>query len=313
VTPVRVAVVDMGSNSTRLLVADVGDDGTVTELERESIVTRLGQGVDSTGALAEEAEQRVYAALEGYRSQIERLGAEVTVGVLTSAVRDASNGEEFAQTVRDRFGIAARAIPGDEEARLSYLGATGGQAPGHPTLVIDIGGGSTELIVGDAGEMSFHVSTQVGVVRHTERHLHSDPPTAAQLAALREDAAATFAAAIPEDVRSAPERGIAVAGTATQCAAIVLGAYDRARVQGHVLERAGLEDLLARLAALPLEQRREVPGLDPERAPTIVAGAAILLEATATFGLERVEVSENDILRGAALGYTAFLGPATQL
>src|SRR4051794_5842431 len=223
----RVAVVDMGSNSTRLLVADVGDDATVQELARESIVTRLGQGVDRTGALADEAKERVYAALERFRAEIERLGAELTVGVLTSAVRDASNGADFAQTVRDRFGIAARAIPGDEEARLSYLGATGGMAPGHPTLVVDIGGGSTELIVGDAGEMSFHVSTQVGVVRHSERHLHRDPPAEAELATLRADAAEAFAAAVPADVRTAPERGIAVAGTATQCAAIELGVYDR--------------------------------------------------------------------------------------
>jgi exopolyphosphatase/guanosine-5'-triphosphate,3'-diphosphate pyrophosphatase len=309
---VRVAVVDMGSNSTRLLVADVGGDGAVNELERESIVTRLGQGVDTTGALADEAKERVYAALERFRADIDGLGADLVVGVLTSAVRDASNGEEFAETVRERFGIAARAIPGDEEARLSYLGATGGLAPGHPTLVIDIGGGSTELIVGDAGEMSFHVSTQVGVVRHTERHLHSDPPIEEELAALRRDAAETFAAAVPRDVRETAEHGIAVAGTATQTAAIELGVYDRARVHGHVLEASALETLLGRLAALPLDQRREVPGLDPERAPTIVAGAAILLEAMATFGLERVEVSENDILRGVALGHSAFLKSDTQ-
>src|SRR4051794_33863018 len=308
----RVAVVDMGSNSTRLLVADVGDDATVQELARESIVTRLGQGVDRTGALADEAKERVYAALERFRAEIDRLAAELTVGVLTSAVRDAANGAAFAGTVRERFGIAARAIGGDEEARLSYFGATGGQAPGHPTLVIDIGGGSTELIVGDAGEMSFHVSTQVGVVRHTERHLHGDPPAAGELEALRHNAADAFAAATSADVRAMPERGIAVAGTATQCAAIELGVYDRARVHGHVLERPTLEQMLARLAGLPLEQRREVPGLDPARAPTIVAGAAILLEAMATFGLKRVEVSENDILRGVALGYTAFLERDTQ-
>jgi exopolyphosphatase/guanosine-5'-triphosphate,3'-diphosphate pyrophosphatase len=309
---VRVAVVDMGSNSTRLLVADVGDDGGVTELERESIVTRLGQGVDTTGALADEAKERVYAALERFRADIDRLGAARVVGVLTSAVRDASNGEAFAETVRERFGIAARAIPGDEEARLSYLGATGGTVPGHPTLVIDIGGGSTELIVGDAGEMSFHVSTQVGVVRHTERHLHTDPPTEDELAALRRDACEAFAAAVPADVRDTPERGIAVAGTATQTAAIELGVYDRARVHGHVLEAPGLQKLLGRLAGLPLEQRREVAGLDPARAPTIVAGVAILLEAMATFGLEQVDVSENDILRGVALDHTAFLEPGTQ-
>ena len=116
-----------------------------------------------------------------------------------------------------------------------------------------------------------------------------------------------FAAAVPEDIRRAPERAIAVAGTATQSAAIAVGEYERDRVHGHVLERGELEEMLAQLRSLPLERRREVPGLDPERAPTIVAGVAILLEALATFALERVEVSENDILRGVALGYTAFL------
>jgi exopolyphosphatase / guanosine-5'-triphosphate,3'-diphosphate pyrophosphatase len=301
----RVAVADLGSNSTRLLIADVSDDGSYQELVRRSTVTRLGQGVDSAGHLAEEAKERVLAVLEEYSAEVERLGAEVTVGVLTSAVRDSADGEAFAATIRERFGIAARAIPGDEEARLSYQGATSGHDTEHATLVIDIGGGSTELIVGTGADPAFHVSTQVGVVRHTERHLHGDPPTSEELAALRREAAAAFAIAVPDDVRAA--EAIAIAGTATQCAAIALGEYDRERVQGHVLARAELEEMLAMLAALPLERRRRVPGLDPDRAPTIVAGAAILLEALGALGLERVEVSENDILRGVALGYTAFL------
>ncbi len=309
---VRVAVVDIGSNSTRLLVADVGENSAIEELARRSTVTRLGQGVDATGSLAPEAKERVYAVLEGYRSEIDALGAEQIVGVLTSAVRDAADGEAFAATVRERFGIAAQAIPGDEEARLSFLGATAGHATGRPTLVVDIGGGSTELIVGTADEMTFHVSTQVGVVRHTERHLHGDPPGDDELAALRAGAAATFAAEVPAATRALPDSGIAVAGTATQCAAVAMGVYDRERVHGYVLERAELEEILARLASLPLAERREVPGLDPARAPTIVAGAAILLEVLASFGLERIEVSENDILRGVALRHTTLQGRAHQ-
>jgi exopolyphosphatase/guanosine-5'-triphosphate,3'-diphosphate pyrophosphatase len=301
----RVAVADLGSNSTRLLIADVGDDGAYEELVRRSTVTRLGQGVESAGHLADEAKERVFAVLEEYSAEIERLGAEVTVGVLTSAVRDSADGETFASTVRERFGIAAHAIPGEQEARLSYRGATAGHDTDHVTLVIDIGGGSTELIVGTGAEVTFHVSTQVGVVRHTERHLHGDPPSPQELASLRQEAAATFGAEVPDDV-SATE-AIAVAGTATQCAAIALGEYDRERVQGHVLAREELEETLAMLAALPLARRRQVPGLDPDRAPTIVSGAAILLEVLGAFGLERVEVSENDILRGVALGYSAFL------
>ena len=293
----RVAVVDLGSNSTRLLVAELHPGGAIDELERRSTVTRLGQGVDATGRLADEAMERVYAVLGEYRAAA--AGAPM-IGVLTSAVRDAANGEAFTKTVRERFGIAARTIPGEEEARLTFLGATSEEPAEMPTAVIDIGGGSTEFVVGAADGLRFHHSTQVGVVRHSERHLHGDPPPAAQLAALREDAAATFACEIPAGL--GVTRAIAVAGTATQTAAI-LGA--------RVLERPALDELLARLASVPLEERRTTPGLDPDRAPTIVAGVAILLEAMAAVGCERVEASDHDILRGAALEHTTFLKPAT--
>ena len=291
----RVAVVDMGSNSTRLLIADVAPDGAITELARRSTVTRLGQGVDANGALAAEAMERVFAVLADFRETIDALGADHTVGVLTSATRDAANGAQFAAAVRERFGIAARTIDGDEEARLTYLGATSERRATVPTAVIDIGGGSTEIVLGQNDALRFHVSTQIGVVRHTERHLHHDPPTADELARLRADAATTFAAELPADLGA--QAAIAVAGTATQSAA-VLGSEH--------LERAELEALLARLAALALTQRREVAGLDPDRAPTIVAGVAILLEAMTALGLGAVEVSDHDILRGAALQYTAF-------
>jgi exopolyphosphatase/guanosine-5'-triphosphate,3'-diphosphate pyrophosphatase len=218
------------------------------------------------------------------------------VGVLTSAVRDAADGADFTDAVREHFGIAARTIAGEEEARLTFLGATSERPAAERTAVIDIGGGSTEIVVGTKGALEFHHSTQVGVVRHSERHLHSDPPTPAELAALREDAAATFAAEIPGDL--APRQGIAVAGTATQTAAML---------ETPALHRDELEQLLARLAAMPLAERRNVPGLDPARAPTIVAGVAILTEAMDRLGLEHVEASDHDILRGAALEHTALL------
>lgn len=297
----RVAVVDLGSNSTRLLIADVGTDRTVAEIERRSTVTRLGQGVDTTGRLDEQAMERVYAILARYREAIDAHAAAVAVGVLTSAVRDAANGAAFAEAVRTRFGIAARTIPGAEEARLTFAGATSERPASEPTAVIDIGGGSTEIVVGERGEPRFFVSTQVGVVRHTERHLHDDPPSAAQLQALREDAAATFAAQVPRDLGAAA--AIAVAGTATQAAAM-LGT--------EALAREELLTLLDRLAALPLERRRTFPGLDPERAPTIVAGVAVLLEALAALGLDAAEVSDHDILRGVALEHTAFLASPPQ-
>lgn len=301
----RVAVVDIGTNSTRLLVADV-TDGQVEEIERSSTVTRLGQGVDAAGRLAPEAMERVFAVLGRYRERIDALDAgTTTTGVLTSAVRDAENGAEFTTRVRERYGIDARTIAGDEEAQLTFAGATSRRNPEEstPTLVIDIGGGSTELVVGTRGEVEFHVSTQAGVVRQTERHISSDPPNRRQLAAVAGDARATIEAAVPEGMRRKARIGVAVAGTATSLAAIAqrLEPYDPDRAHGYVLELADCEEMLERLAALPLEERRAVPGLHPDRAPTVVAGTVILIAVMRCFGLERVEVSEHDILHGAAL------------
>jgi len=298
----RVAVVDIGTNSTRLLVADV-EEGSVTERQRESIVTRLGEGVDATGALGAEPQARVFAALDQYAEAIERHEATVRTVVMTSAVRDASNGREFADTVRDRYGLSGDTLSGDEEARLSFLGATVTRGDSGPLLVIDIGGGSTEMIVGASGAVDFHVSTQVGVVRHSERHLHSDPPEPNQLEALAADARSVIEAAVPDAVRARVGGAVAVAGTATSCASIdlALDPYDPDRVEGHTLSRARIGELRDRLAALPLAERREVVGLDPARAPTIVAGTVVLLEVLGAFGLDAVEVSEHDILWGVAL------------
>jgi exopolyphosphatase/guanosine-5'-triphosphate,3'-diphosphate pyrophosphatase len=303
----RVAVVDLGTNSTRLLIADV-ENGRVRELDRRTTVTRLGEGVDASGRLADAAMERVFAALAEYRASIDEHGAEHTVAVATSAVRDSANGDEFRAGMRERFGIDARTISGDEEARLTFLGATSAREPGALTVVIDIGGGSTELVVGRGGsEPEFHVSTQAGSVRQTERHLPSDPVPAAELEALREEIRAIVAAAVPADVRERVEAGIAVAGTATSLAAIDqhLEPYDPDRVDGYILTCEATAAMLAQLAATPLEQRRATPGLHPDRAPTIVAGAGILLEAIDAFGLDSVETSEADILHGAALAVSA--------
>src|ERR671917_258943 len=190
----RVAVVDIGTNSTRLLIADVGD-GALEELDRRSVVTRLGEGVDASGRLGDEPVRRVFGVLDEYARAIESLGADRRVAVMTSAVRDAANGADFAAAVHDRYGLDGRTLSGDEEARLTFLGATAARDPEDetPLLVIDIGGGSTELVVGARRAVAFHVSTQVGVVRHTERHIHSDPPEQPELEALAADARATFA------------------------------------------------------------------------------------------------------------------------
>jgi exopolyphosphatase / guanosine-5'-triphosphate,3'-diphosphate pyrophosphatase len=300
---VRIAVLDLGTNSTRLLVADVRD-GKVEEVERKTSITRLGQDVDRTGRLAPEAMERVYETVAGYREIVDELGAKAVVAVATSAVRDSANGDELRETLNDRYGVDVKTITGDEEARLTFLGATSGRPDDSPTLVLDIGGGSTEFVVGrPRSEPDFHVSTKLGSVRQTERHLRHDPPSAEQLDRVRSEARDTIAAEVPEDVRSATSKGIAVAGTATSVAAIdlELDPYDPERVEGHPLTLEKTERILSMLAGLPVEERRGVTGLNPERAPTIVAGVAILAEAMQAFGLDRMSASESDILHGAAL------------
>jgi exopolyphosphatase/guanosine-5'-triphosphate,3'-diphosphate pyrophosphatase len=306
----RVGVVDIGTNSTRLLIADVQEDA-ITELDRRSEVTRLGQGVDTSGRLADEAMERVFATLSAYHDALDAadVPADARVAVLTSATRDAANGSEFTRRVREDYGLDARTIAGEEEARLTFRGATHGRDPQDttPLLVFDIGGGSTELIVGAAGsdEPSFHISLQAGVVRQSERHLHRDPPAPHELQQLADEVLATIEANVPEEIRTSARIAIGVAGTATSLAAIdqELDPYDPRRVHGYVLERAEVELLLARLAQMPLARRREVRGLHPDRAPTIVAGAAILLEVLRAFELDRAEVSEHDLLHGVALAH----------
>jgi exopolyphosphatase / guanosine-5'-triphosphate,3'-diphosphate pyrophosphatase len=299
----RVAVVDIGTNSTRLLVAEI-DDGKVDELDRRTTVTRLGEGLEATGRLSDAAMSRVVDALATYREAIDSHGADRVVAVATSAMRDAANGPDFRDQIQRRFDIDARTISGDEEARLTFLGATAGRDPGADTLVIDIGGGSTEYVTGRPGaDPGFHVSTRMGSVRHTERHLHTDPPTAAELDALAEDARSIIEADVPADVRERVDAGIAVAGTATSLAAIdqELDPYDPEKVHGYRLSLERCKALLTRLAELTVAQKRELAGLQPDRAPTIVAGAGILLESMRGFGLDAIEISETDILHGVAL------------
>jgi len=302
---VRVAVVDIGTNSTRLLIAEVDSaSGSLEELRRHSRVTRLGAGVDAGGRLSEEASERVFAVLADYQAEIEELRCTANLAVLTSAVRDASNGAEFASRVREDYGLDARVLRGEEEAQLTFLGAMSGRAPaGEPTVVVDIGGGSTEFVVGAGRSAGFHVSLLAGVVRMSERHIHTDPPAPAELQALAADVRATFLAGLPAAERTPVRHGVAVAGTATSAAAIdqELDPYDPERVHGYTLELGIVEMLLARLADMDEEQRRRVVGLDPDRAPTIVAGMILLEEAMKAFELERVEVSEHDILYGGAL------------
>jgi exopolyphosphatase / guanosine-5'-triphosphate,3'-diphosphate pyrophosphatase len=303
---VRTAVIDIGTNSTRLLVADVDPGtGTVADLHRESKVTRLGDRVDAGGKLSEEAIGRVFATLTDYRATIEGFECEANLAVLTSAVRDASNGAEFTERVRSEFGLDARVLSGDEEAQLTFLGAMSNRdgSSSEPTVVIDIGGGSTEFIVGANHTATFHVSVQAGVLRMSERHIHTDPPAPHELQDLAADTRTIFLDGLPSEQRTSVKRAIAVAGTATSAAAIdqELDPYDPERVHGYPLLLATVELLIARLADMTEARRRGVVGLHPDRAPTIVAGMILLDEAMRAFGLDQVEVSEHDILRGGTL------------
>jgi exopolyphosphatase/guanosine-5'-triphosphate,3'-diphosphate pyrophosphatase len=298
----RVAVIDIGTNSTRLLVADVAD-GHVEEVDRRTRVTRLGRGVDLSGNLATEAIEAVCEVLAEYVAAYEQLGATTIDAIATSAVRDASNGDAFIAELRERFALTARILDGEEEALLTYRGATAEHPPPGRVVVIDIGGGSTELIVGAEAEVDFHTSLQAGVVRQTERHLATDPPAPAELEELAGDVLGLLTDPLAAHPEAQAESGIAVAGTPTSLAAIDqrLDPYDPQRVHGHRLSLDSIQHMLSELASLPLAERREVVGLHPDRAPTIVAGVVILIEVMRAFGLSEVIASEHDILHGAAI------------
>jgi exopolyphosphatase/guanosine-5'-triphosphate,3'-diphosphate pyrophosphatase len=294
----RVAVVDLGTNSTRLLVADV-DDGRVEEVARRTEITRLGEGVDERGKLLPLPIARVRNVLADYRRELEELGAERTLAVGTSAIRDAENGEAFLGEIEWSYGFKTRLLSGEEEAELTLRGVAGGRELGPGTLVLDVGGGSTELIVD-----GFRTSLDLGSVRLTERFLHSDPPTREEL-----DAAARAVRDELPDLE--PTQATGVAGTITTLAALELGEYDPERIHGYRISRGAVEAQLERLASLPLAERRELSGLETERAPVIVAGAVIVREVLDGYGLEALEVSERDILHGAALEAAA-LPPAEE-
>jgi exopolyphosphatase/guanosine-5'-triphosphate,3'-diphosphate pyrophosphatase len=295
---VRVAAVDLGTNTTRLLVADVADGRMNSELHRESRITRLGEGVDARRRLLPAPVARVRNVLADYRRILESLGAERTLAIATSAVREAENGEAFLGEVEWSYGFATLLLSGDDEALLTRRGVSSGRELRPGTLMIDIGGGSTELILDD-----FHVSLELGAVRHTERFISSDPPSADELARCAGAVRALLAERVPGETRAAATAAVGVAGTVTTLAALDLGLerYDRERVDGHRLATTSARAQLQRLAALPLAERREVPSLEPDRAPVIVAGAVILTEILDAFGLDAVDASEHDILDGAAL------------
>jgi exopolyphosphatase/guanosine-5'-triphosphate,3'-diphosphate pyrophosphatase len=309
----RVAAIDCGTNSIRLLVADVGPDGTLTELDRRTTIVRLGQGVDRTGELAPEALERTLATAREYARAIEELGATHVRFVATSATRDARNREDFHAGVLDSVGVEPEVVSGDEEALLSFRGATSGTATEHPApyLVVDLGGGSTELVLGTTTPDAA-LSMDVGSVRLTERHLRTDPPTDDEIAAARADVRAALdeAAVVVPLGRTATIIGLAGSITTVTAHALGLPSYQRERVHGATFTPeqvlASCDDLLHRTR----EQRLALGFMHPGRADVIGAGALVWSEvvgrvrddvAAAGRELTAVVTSETDILDGIAL------------
>lgn len=302
----RVAAVDCGTNSIRLLVADLDAAGGEAELDRRMRIVRLGQGVDATGRLAADALERTFAACDEYAQLIEDLGATEVRFVATSATRDASNREEFAAGVHARLGVLPEVISGDEEAALSFRGATRAVAAesGHPTpyLVVDIGGGSTEFVLG-TGSVGAARSVDVGCVRMTERHFHQDPPTPAEISAAQRDIdAAIDLAAGAVDLGQARTL-VGVAGSVTTIAALALGleAYDRERVHLSRIPADAVRGIAADLLGMTHQERAAHAVIHPGRVDVIGAGALILLRIMDRLGLPEIVVSEHDILDGIAL------------
>jgi exopolyphosphatase / guanosine-5'-triphosphate,3'-diphosphate pyrophosphatase len=304
----RVGVVDLGSNSTRLLVADVVD-GTVEEVERRLTITRLAEGVDARRKLLPTALARVRNVLVDYRRAAEALGAERTLALGTSAVRDADNGEAFLGEIEWSYGFTTRLLSGDEEAFLTFRGVAAGRPLARGTLVVDVGGGSTELIVGGPDGVGFHESLDLGCVRLTERFLAHDPSSRTELRSCRNAVRSLLEERIPDTIR--PKEAIGVAGTVTTLTTLHLGLAeeDPELVHGHFLPDSWIERELAHLAAMRIRILRATPGIHPDRAPVLVAGVTVVAEVLAYFGLPELEVSEYDLLHGGALEAAALPEP----
>ena len=315
----RVAVVDLGTNTCRLFLAEVDRDdaragapattgpSAVHAIERLTTVVRLGQGVDRCGHLDAAAAARTRDCLAGYAPRLEAFAPERRLLVATSVLRDAVDGREFLTGVERDFSLPWRILAGEEEGALAFRGGTAelaGTGP-SPLVLVDIGGGSTEFAVGEPGVApEFVRSLDVGVVRLTERFIASDPPARVELAELERFTAAAIADAVPATVRGAARAAVGVAGTYTTLVAYKLGLreYRSELVHGHVLSCADIDDAIARFGALTNAERGRLPGIQPGREDVILAGAIIAREALRAFGLDEVRCSEADILEGAALG-----------
>lgn len=297
----RVAAIDCGTNSIRLLVADIAD-GRLVDVDRRMEIVRLGEGVDQTGRLSEAALERTFAAAGRYGALIEELGAQRTRFVATSASRDASNATEFTTGIRSILGVGPEVVTGLVEADLSFVGASRSLAGlPAPSLVVDIGGGSTEFVLG-AEHAEQAISVDMGCVRFAERHLGADPPTEQEIAAIAADADALIARAAQAVDLGRAGCLVGLAGTVTTMSAIALElpAYESATIHGSTMTAGQVHEVAQRLAGLTREQRLALPVMHPGRADVIVAGAIILDRIVAATGVAEVLVSEHDILDGIA-------------
>jgi exopolyphosphatase/guanosine-5'-triphosphate,3'-diphosphate pyrophosphatase len=301
---VRLAALDVGTNSTRLLVADVAGGRIVAEHAREMVITRLGKGVDRTGRFDPAALARTLEVLAGYAATCRRLGVERRRLVATSATRDAADRQAFLDGVRDLLGVDAEVLTGLAEAAATYRGATAGLPGDQPTLVVDIGGGSTELISGNGAAAGAMVSLDIGCVRLFERHLHSDPPAPEEVAALRADVAAHLRRAPEVLDPAAASRVVGVAGTITTVTAIALGlgGYDPRRIHRATVDASEVAAVAGKLAAMTVAERAALPVMARGREDVIAAGALLLDELVGMFHLRSVIASEADILDGVLLG-----------
>ena len=306
----RVAAFDCGTNSLRLLVADLDPaTGTSEELAREMRIVRLGQGVDRTGRIAEEALGRVFAAVEEYLEIVGRHDVSRVRFCATSAARDAENTEELLGGIEQRIGVEPEIIAGEEEARLSFAGATRDlPSTEGPLLVCDIGGGSTELILGKPdGSVVAAESLDIGSVRLHERHLDDDPPSAAQVQAARADIDAALRGGTVDPASARTIVGVAGTVTTVSAAVLDLARYDRAAIHHSVLARPAVHETVERLLAMTVEERRSLGFMHPGRADVIGAGALILDGLLRRASVDSLLVSEHDILDGIAW---SLAGPA---
>lgn len=295
----RVAAVDCGTNSVRLLVRDLPGD----ELHREMRIVRLGEGVDRTGSLAPQAIERTRVALESYRETCDALKVDRIRMVATSATRDADNRADFVAMVQQALGVEPEVISGDEEAALSFRGATAGLDPGDgPFLVMDIGGGSTELVLGTTSVEAAR-SVDVGCVRLTERHLTDDPPTQAQVEAATADVDAAIFSALEVVPAERARTAVGLAGSVTTVAALALGLerYDPERIHLSRIPRARVHEIATALLSMTRANRSRLPVMHPGRVDVIGGGALVLDRAMALLSLDEVVVSESDILDGIAM------------